>query len=444
MFASSIENMQKCYERYVCGDYLQNKQEITVLDIGGANVHGSFSDIFSQEKFNYTAANFSASEGVDVVLEDPYHLPFVNSSIDILISGYMLEHVEFFWRLFEEMVRVLKDDGWIFLIAPSSGPIYGDQIDCYRFYPDAYRALAKYTDIQLINVFRDLRGPGQDLVGIFSKNQAINNPENSKWRPLTEKENNRFLEERLPATTNITPQPKEVEKTQGTTLYLDVLRSLHQKLKPSNYIEIGVRRGKSLSLAQCHNIAIDPDADIDINNFEQTEFFEMPSDHFFEYHSDKLKEQSFDLAFIDGMHLFEFVLRDFINIEACSNQNSVVIIDDIFPSHEIQASRKRLSKVWTGDVWKILVCLKEFRPDLNFITLNCEPTGLLVISNLNKDNDILIKNYNSILKKYNDLPIEDYRKLIIDRSESKDSNSIQFKKFLNALVKKNKSFFSFR
>jgi SAM-dependent methyltransferase len=167
--ASSLENMQKCYERYVCGEYLQNRQELLVLDIGGANINGSYADIFSQDKFIYLAADISPSEGVDIVLDDPYKLPLKNDSVDIVISGQAFEHVEFFWLLFEEMVRVLKSDGWLFLIAPSAGPVHRYPVDCYRFYPDAYHALAKYTGIRLMSVFHDQREPWQDLVGVFSK-----------------------------------------------------------------------------------------------------------------------------------------------------------------------------------------------------------------------------------------------------------------------------------
>ncbi len=73
-----------------------------------------------------------------------------------------------------EIVRVLKYDGLIFLIAPSRGPIHRHPVDCWRFYPDGYRALAKYGRLELLEVSTDLEGEDMwgDTVGVFRKAQA--------------------------------------------------------------------------------------------------------------------------------------------------------------------------------------------------------------------------------------------------------------------------------
>ena len=47
----------------------------------------------------------------------------------------------------------------------------------------------------------------------------------------------------------------------------------------------------------------------------------------------------FDLAFIDGLHLFEFALRDFINAERGSRPGAVILFDDILPRKVVEASR---------------------------------------------------------------------------------------------------------
>jgi SAM-dependent methyltransferase len=169
MHPTSLENMQKCYDRYVASGLLATKTKIEVLDIGGTNINGSYRSIFAGRQFCYRVADIVSDPSVDIVLSDPYRLPLPNASVDIVLSGQMLEHCEFFWLTFQEMVRVLKQDGFIFLIAPSTGPIHRYPVDCYRFYPDAYAALAKYTHCNLQDIWHDERGPWQDLVGVFTK-----------------------------------------------------------------------------------------------------------------------------------------------------------------------------------------------------------------------------------------------------------------------------------
>ncbi len=47
------------------------------------------------------------------------------------------------------MTRVLKDDGFIIIIAPSSGPRH-DIIDCWRFMDDSFKAIAEETNLTVI------------------------------------------------------------------------------------------------------------------------------------------------------------------------------------------------------------------------------------------------------------------------------------------------------
>ncbi len=69
-------------------------------------------------------------------------------------------------------MRVLRPDGLIFLIAPSAGPIHRYPVDCYRFYPDAFSALAKHAGGVLVESWLDERGPWRDLVGVFCRAEA--------------------------------------------------------------------------------------------------------------------------------------------------------------------------------------------------------------------------------------------------------------------------------
>jgi hypothetical protein len=169
MHPSSLDNMRKCYQRFIANTELEQRSSISVLDVGGADVNGSYRDLFRAPQFHYQAADLEPSEGVSIVLDDPYHLPLPDGSIDIVLSGQMLEHCEFFWLSFVEMARVLAPGGCLLLIAPSAGPIHRYPVDCYRFYPDAYHALAKYAGCKLVECWLDERGPWNDLVGVFAQ-----------------------------------------------------------------------------------------------------------------------------------------------------------------------------------------------------------------------------------------------------------------------------------
>ena len=165
--------MLRCCRNYVTPAFVDGRERVTVLDVGGANVNGSYHDVFVDPKFHYLAADLAPAEGVDIVLHDPYHIPVPDGAFDLVISGQTFEHCEFFWLAFQEMVRVVKDNGYVFLIAPSSGPIHRYPVDCYRFYPDSYAALAKYARCHLEACWFDERGPWNDLVGVFRKHFPV-------------------------------------------------------------------------------------------------------------------------------------------------------------------------------------------------------------------------------------------------------------------------------
>lgn len=46
-----------------------------------------------------------------------------------------------------EISRVLKDEGMACIIAPSGGVEHRYPLNCWRFYPDGFKALAKYSGL---------------------------------------------------------------------------------------------------------------------------------------------------------------------------------------------------------------------------------------------------------------------------------------------------------
>jgi hypothetical protein len=115
-----------------------------------------------------------------------------------------------------------------------------------------------------------------------------------------------------------------------------------------------------------------------------------------------LEGQSIDLAFIDGMHLFEFALRDFINIERACEPNSVILIHDCLPIDAVTSARERTTSVWTGDVWKLVLVLvlKRLRPELHIRTSDLGPSGLAIVTNLDPGSTVLHDRLDELVEEY--------------------------------------------
>jgi len=196
--------------------------------------------------------------------------------------------------------------------------------------------------------------------------------------------------------------------------YYSILASAHKKLSPEVYIEIGVSNGKSLALASktTRALGIDPaTAAQELLVFRSPEnipqLYKVTSDDFFNSNDvpKEMGQDTFDMAFIDGLHVFEQVLRDFVNLEKYARNDSVIFIHDCLPVNSLVAERERQSMFWTGDVWKVIPCLRELRPDLEITTFTALPSGLAMVRNLNPGSTTLSRHFDSIVSHYIDMPL---------------------------------------
>lgn len=191
----------------------------------------------------------------------------------------------------------------------------------------------------------------------------------------------------------------------------DILSEIHRLYNPEIYFEIGVDLGVSIRLATRTAIGVDPNPLIG-GNVNAAEIHKITSDSFFE--QNLLKGRKPDLVFIDGWHSFEQVIRDFRNVEKSLKETSIVVIDDILPTHPLQTSREwRVGPngtvgMWTGDVWKFVPILKKYRPDLKITMLDSWPTGLICITNFDSNNTVLWSKYDQIVKEWMNTPVPDY------------------------------------
>jgi hypothetical protein len=186
--------------------------------------------------------------------------------------------------------------------------------------------------------------------------------------------------------------------------YLDLLARLHAFLEPRTYVEIGVWEGASLRLARPGTtaIGIDPSPRVTSGLPGHIRLVQETSDRFFE-HRDLRRElggRSVELAFVDGMHQFEFVLRDFMNLEACSAKDALILIHDCYPRDAASSERNPTpgTDFWTGDVWRALIALRRHRPDLEVVTLACPPSGVGLVRRLDSGSGILRGRYERIVE----------------------------------------------
>lgn len=183
----------------------------------------------------------------------------------------------------------------------------------------------------------------------------------------------------------------------GKLDYLQCLARVHAHLRPERYFEIGCRKGHSLALSRCESLAVDPAFRINVTLEAPCRLMRETSDEFFERADPcDLLGGAVDLAFIDGMHLVEFALRDFMNVERVMAPGGVIALDDVLPADLSWASRVHRRDPWTGDVYRLIPLLRELRPDLAIAVFDVDIKGLALITRVNPADQTLPQAYAGI------------------------------------------------
>ena len=149
-----------------------------VVDLGGMDVNGSLRPYFESKGISFISVDQSRHRSVDVVCKSGQRLPFDDNSIDAVVSTSCFEHDPLFWLTFREMCRIIKNHGFIYINAPSTGPYHGFPGDCWRFYKDAANALAQWSGMEfegrkytmhVFESFHNSEPPWLDYVMVFRK-----------------------------------------------------------------------------------------------------------------------------------------------------------------------------------------------------------------------------------------------------------------------------------
>jgi glycosyltransferase involved in cell wall biosynthesis len=132
----------------------------------------------------------------------------------------------------------------------------------------------------------------------------------------------------------------------------------------SNYLEIGIEYGYTFNKTHFLNkTGVDPDPKFEASNGQI--IFKLTSDDYFDTLNKNVTINNTDIIFIDGMHHYENVVKDFNNSLKILSQNGTIFIDDCIPlnyNEQLKIPRKhyydngilKYGEEWTGDVWKVM------------------------------------------------------------------------------------------
>ena len=151
----------------------------------------------------------------------------------------------------------------------------------------------------------------------------------------------------------------------------DIINHLIRKCCGTSYLEIGIREpdGNFDHIVCSYKIGVDPAP-------HRRDILPITSDQFFAQNKD-----TFDVIFIDGLHVADQVERDIVNSLNVLRPNGYVICHDMSPTDEIMqmVPNQRVGAPWTGDCWKAWVKLRATRPDLQMYVVDTD-SGVGVIS----------------------------------------------------------------
>jgi SAM-dependent methyltransferase len=185
MHKSALENASRFFQVYTSAAARNTDGgSRIILEIGSKIVDGSIKGgtirTAAPADWNYIGADFENGNGVDLILDDPYRLPFESNKIDIVVSSSCFEHSEMFWLVYLEIIRVLKPSGLFYLNAPSNGFYHRFPVDAWRFYPDSGQALVswgrrnEYPNVLLESfVTPQQESCWNDFVAVFLKNEEF-------------------------------------------------------------------------------------------------------------------------------------------------------------------------------------------------------------------------------------------------------------------------------
>jgi len=125
-----------------------------IVDIGAGECQ--YKPFFSHTKYVSTdwcgtTDHHKYSSGIDYICPAE-NLPFENQSYDYVLCTQVLEHVRRPEVVIQEISRILKNEGLLFLTVPQSWEEHEQPFDYYRFTQFALKALAEDNQFEVVEI----------------------------------------------------------------------------------------------------------------------------------------------------------------------------------------------------------------------------------------------------------------------------------------------------
>ena len=160
---------QISYRRKLLDDLLienSSKMHVIVVDVGGEqkNQRGYFNRLELVKSSSWYSMNISP-DAAPHVYGDAHLLPFSSSSVDCVLCCEVLEHIKEPRQCCNEIWRVLKPGGVVFISVPFLLPIHADPDDYHRFTPSGLKILLDdFNSIDIIPMGGSLGTLGELIV----------------------------------------------------------------------------------------------------------------------------------------------------------------------------------------------------------------------------------------------------------------------------------------
>jgi predicted O-methyltransferase YrrM len=129
----------------------------------------------------------------------------------------------------------------------------------------------------------------------------------------------------------------------------EIINTLIKKRKYKSYLEIGTQHGNTFTKIEIpYKVCVDPEKVFNDLTYEMT------SDDFF-----KQNKETFDIIFVDGLHLEDQCTIDIENSFKVLNKGGTIVVHDCLPHCE-----EYIKVCWNGTVFRSIINLRYNNPEV--------------------------------------------------------------------------------